>query len=137
MKFLPYFILLVSSIVYAVDSAPLPPEMNTNSAAPSEATMNSDSSEVSGDNQAQELSPQEDEFYNNHSLEPEVTLIYRDKSTIQEYRLDGRLYLVKIMPDQGAPYYLMDIDGDGLLESSSYDIDAGNWVPQWILFSWK
>ena len=54
----------------------------------------------------------------------------------EEYRRNGQLYMVKVIPEQGYPYYLVDTDGDGYLETQRNDIEAGLLVPQWILFSW-
>jgi hypothetical protein len=69
------------------------------------------------------------------ALEPEITIIRRDDATITEYRVNGNLYMVKIVPAFGPPYYLIDRDGDGQMEgrSSIYDDII---VPQWVLFSW-
>lgn len=68
-------------------------------------------------------------------LEPEVTIIQRDTDTVQEYRLNGRLYMVKITPSVGAPYYLIDTDGDGQMETRQNDLRSSK-VPQWVIFSW-
>ena len=69
------------------------------------------------------------------ALEPEVTIIRKDDATITEYRVNGNLYMVKIVPFVGKPYYLIDRDGDGEMEgrTSIYDDII---VPQWVLFSW-
>lgn len=66
---------------------------------------------------------------------PEVTIIETDREVITEYRVRGRLYLVRIEPVAGPPYYLLDVNGDGVL-----DVQQGNMpdlaLPQWQLFSW-
>lgn len=69
-------------------------------------------------------------------LEPDVTIIQRKDATYEEYRLNGRLYMVKVVPFVGPPYYFIDRDGDGLMEARSYDQDAQPRVPQWVIFSW-
>jgi hypothetical protein len=69
-------------------------------------------------------------------IQPAVTLQEHDNRTVEEYRVNNKLYMVKITPAVGAPYYLIDDDGSGDLE---YRRDAGgrdNRVPQWVLFSW-
>lgn len=38
-------------------------------------------------------------------------------STLEEYSVNGRVYMVRVVPDQGVPYYILDADGDGRLES--------------------
>ena len=68
-------------------------------------------------------------------IEPEVTIIRRDEEVIEEYRVNGVLYMVKVTPKVGKPYYLIDGDGDGKMEtrSSLYNDPV---VPQWVIFSW-
>lgn len=68
-------------------------------------------------------------------VEPEVTIIRRGRDIIEEYRVNGQLYMVKITPAVGYPYYFVDMDGDGNLETRSYGIPELT-VPQWILFRW-
>ncbi|TAJ91630.1 MAG: DUF2782 domain-containing protein [Gammaproteobacteria bacterium] len=69
-------------------------------------------------------------------IEPEITIIRKEKETIQEYRLNGRLYMVKITPVVGKPYYLMDRNGDGTMEYRIMEDYERERVPQWVLFSW-
>ena len=70
------------------------------------------------------------------NLEPQVTIIRRAENTIEEYRVNGQLYMVKMTPDVGEPYYLVDTDGDGSLETTRHNLDANHNIPQWILFRW-
>lgn len=70
------------------------------------------------------------------ALEPEIIIIQREQETVQEYRINGQLYKVKITPSSGAAYYLIDTDGDGELETRSNDIVSDSSIPQWVLFSW-
>jgi hypothetical protein len=70
------------------------------------------------------------------AIEPEVTIIRKKDATIEEYRINGNLYMVKITPVVGKPYYLVDRDGDGQMESRVNDIYNDIIVPQWVLFSW-
>ncbi|HEY5789143.1 MAG TPA: DUF2782 domain-containing protein [Gammaproteobacteria bacterium] len=69
-------------------------------------------------------------------LEPDVTIIQRETETVYEYRLNGALYMVKVVPAQGAPYYLLDMDGDGTLESRRGELDPGVMVPHWMILRW-
>jgi len=68
-------------------------------------------------------------------LQPEVTIVHRGKETIEEYRVGGQLYMVKITPSNGIPYYLMDTDGDGSLETRRNDLENPS-VVQWRIFTW-
>lgn len=49
-------------------------------------------------------------------LEPTVTIREEEERLIEEYSINGRLYMVKVTPKGGVPYYYIDTDGDGQLE---------------------
>lgn len=53
---------------------------------------------------------------------------------VEEYRQDGRLYMVKVTPARGRPYYLMDTDGNGRLNRD----DVADHVSPvyWTLYEW-
>lgn len=68
------------------------------------------------------------------SVEPQVTIIQRDGETVEEHRVNGKLYMVKVTPSHGVPYYLMDEDGSGALKRYD-DLDSGLRVPKWVIFS--
>lgn len=69
-------------------------------------------------------------------IEPEITIQHRADATIEEYRVNGMLYMVKVTPKIGKPYYLVDRDGDGRMEARMSEIYDDITVPQWVLFSW-
>jgi len=73
--------------------------------------------------------------YQGETVEPEVTIIETEKETIYEYRVRGQLYMVKVQPQLGPPYYLLDTNGDGRLDVQQ-DRVWNNAVPQWVLFNW-
>lgn len=66
-------------------------------------------------------------------VEPQVTIIERADRTIEEYRVNGRLVAVKITPSAGPPYYLLDTNGDGLVDQRRDDLDQTSGVVQWII----
>jgi len=68
-------------------------------------------------------------------LQPEVTITKRGGDVIEEYSVGGRVYMVKITPSKGLPYYLVDSDGDGSLETRRNELDNPE-VVKWRLFSW-
>lgn len=70
------------------------------------------------------------------NLEPEITIIKRDGKTVHEYRVNGTVYMVKIIPNSGPAYYLIDKDGDGNMETRRSDLEKGLKVPQWLLYKW-
>jgi hypothetical protein len=49
-------------------------------------------------------------------LEPTVTIREEEDRRIEEYRVNGRVYMIKVTPKNGIPYYYIDSDGDGQLE---------------------
>lgn len=49
-------------------------------------------------------------------LEPTVTIREEEDRRIEEYRINGRVYMIKVTPKKGIPYYYIDSDGDGQLE---------------------
>ncbi len=68
--------------------------------------------------------------------EESVYIFQKENSTVVEYRRNGLLFMVKITPDSGSPYYLIDNDGDGVLEPQQHPFSSGLIVPQWVLYSW-
>lgn len=51
-------------------------------------------------------------------VEPSVTIRQEEDKTIEEYRYNGQIYMVKVTPKVGLPYYLIDANGDGILEAT-------------------
>jgi len=51
-------------------------------------------------------------------VEPTVTIREEDDKTYEEYRYNGQIYMVKVTPKVGLPYYLIDANGDGMLEAT-------------------
>ncbi len=69
-------------------------------------------------------------------MTPEVKIIKKDNATIHEYRVNDVLYMIKVIPGIGPPYYLIDTDGDGSLESRYNNLEPGIMVPQWMIYRW-
>ena len=62
---------------------------------------------------------------------PDVTIIAGEERTIYEYRQNGELRMIKVVPNWGKPYYLVPRDrtsGFGDLER------AEMLLPSWVLF---
>lgn len=66
--------------------------------------------------------------------EPQVTIVKKGETKVEEYRMNGKLYMMKVTPEHGTSYYLVDEQG------------AGNWVrrevtgptlsvPMWVVHS--
>lgn len=70
------------------------------------------------------------------TLDPDITIFRKGKKTIQEFRKNGVLYMVKIIPKIGPTYYLIDTDGDGNIDVRGNDLDSGTKINQWKLLEW-
>lgn len=69
-------------------------------------------------------------------VDPEITIVEEEDKTIYEYRdNEGKLYMVKVVPERGRPYYLLDTDGDGELDVQQYDPRQVA-VQLWELLRW-
>lgn len=68
-------------------------------------------------------------------LEPEVTITQRGEDTVEEFRIRGRLYMVKVTPPHGVPYFLVDQTGNGTLVPYQSALPTLS-VPMWIIRSW-
>ncbi len=80
--------------------------------------------------------PLPDRVQSGEPLEPEVRIIRREQEVIEEYRQGGRLYMVRVVPRGAPPYYLVDSDGDGRLDTRWVEAAPGVLIPSWVLFSW-
>ena len=66
--------------------------------------------------------------------EPEVTIRQEGDRSVEEYRVNGFLYAIKVTPKTGAPYYLVAVDEDGNYVRS--DQPNGLRIPSWKIFEW-
>ncbi len=64
--------------------------------------------------------------------EPDVTIRKKGKDTIEEYRINGELYMMKVTPEHGVPYYLHKEDQEGGWVNVGPNKPLA--VPKWILF---
>ncbi len=70
------------------------------------------------------------------ALEPKVTITEDKRGMVEEYRMNGALYMIKVTPKVGPVYYLVDADGDGELESRRNELDPDVMIPSWMIFRW-
>lgn len=66
-------------------------------------------------------------------LKPQVTTIERKDETVEEYRVNGKLRMVKVTPRHGHAYYLLANANGGFVRYDS--LDSGLKVPLWLLYS--
>lgn len=68
------------------------------------------------------------------AAEPAVTIIKKGEDTVEEYRINGELYMMKVTPPHGKPYYLMKEDqesGWSRMEGPTAPLV----IPKWVLFN--
>ena len=67
----------------------------------------------------------------------EVNIITEGDKRIEEYSLNGQIYMVKIHQKGFPPYYLIDRDGDGRMDEQVSELmGPGAAPPNWVLFRW-
>ena len=73
------------------------------------------------------LAPLDDDFGS------EVSIRQQDGDTIEEYRVNGRLYKIRVIPLRGEPYILIDRRGDGAFVRHDGPGEPGLSVPMWVI----
>ena len=67
------------------------------------------------------------------TLEPQVTIKKREGATVEEYRINGKLYKIKVTPENGPPYILVDQKGDGSFVPMDTPGTPQLSVPMWVI----
>ena len=65
--------------------------------------------------------------------EPQITIVKKKNGdTVEEYRLNGQLYMMKVTPSHGVPYYMHreDQEGGWLNDGPNKPLV----VPKWTIF---
>ncbi len=65
--------------------------------------------------------------------EPQITILQRGQDKVEEYRIRGRLYMIKVTPPHGRPYFLVDPRGNGQMVRYD-DLSPNLLVPLWLIF---
>jgi len=73
----------------------------------------------------------------NHLRQPQIIVRPVPSGEVEEYRSGGQLYMLKIKPEKGRSYYLVDSDGDGRLETRRAELDSDFVIPHWVLKRWR
>jgi hypothetical protein len=121
---LPFVLLIFSHASIAADDIP-PPSLNK---AETNFTQQNKTESVP-------TIPDDEADDSRNIPEPEVRIIRKKDTVIEEYRVNGRIRFVKITPSSGSPYYMVDTDGDGILETRD-DNFTNPPINQWILLEW-
>jgi hypothetical protein len=66
---------------------------------------------------------------------PAVTIKPSGQGRVVEYRANGKLYMLKVIPKVGKPYYLIDAKGDGQFARQD-SLDSGMRPPMWVIKEW-
>ena len=70
-------------------------------------------------------------------LEPQVVIRQEEGHRVEEYMSGGQVYMIRIVPDVGPPYYLIDTTGDGNF-NERLAVDQFHRVhpPHWKILEW-
>lgn len=69
--------------------------------------------------------------YQRSPTEPQVVITSGEDATFYEYRVNGELVEIKVVPKVGPPYYLVPAP-DGWIRRGQSEVR----VPSWVIFSW-
>ncbi len=88
------------------------------------------------DERPPKLEPLPESEVGEEELQPEVTIRREGKNKIEEYSIGGRVYMIKVIPPIGPPYYLLDTDGDGNMDVRRSDLEENLRIHQWKILEW-
>lgn len=83
--------------------------------------------------QSEQEMPELPDLGTDSAMEPQVTIKKGDEETIEEYRVNGQLYMIKVIPRIGKPYFLMNKRSPAG-EIHRGDMESGVSVPMWQLY---
>ncbi len=63
---------------------------------------------------------------------PQIVIRPGESEVFYEYRVNGQLMEIKVVPEVGPEYYLVPADGGGWIRENETDM----LVPSWVIFSW-
>jgi hypothetical protein len=115
---------LLPLTLQAQDNLEVPPEIPPEGAPLSEPlSLPEDEAESTSPDANQGIPTNDDEAplppkVQDEQIEPTVNIRDEEGRRIEEYSRNGQVYMVKVIPDKGVPYYYIDSDGDGRLETS-------------------
>jgi hypothetical protein len=64
--------------------------------------------------------------------EPQITIRNKGRERVEEFRLKGKLYMIRVVPPKGKPFYLIDQTGRGQFTRHDGPV-APEAVPQWVI----
>ena len=63
--------------------------------------------------------------------EPEITITTAGEEQREEFRMGGNLYMIKVVPKKGKPYYLIDNEGKGKFDQADPQHTVS--PPMWVI----
>jgi Protein of unknown function (DUF2782) len=63
----------------------------------------------------------------------DIEIVEGEDRTIYEYRNNGILVMIKVVPKVGRPYYMVPADGTAHYEDLDFKKDL---YPQWVILEW-
>jgi hypothetical protein len=70
-------------------------------------------------------------------LEPTVTIRTGDNGdVIEEYRQAGEVYMIRVKPERGPEYTIVDTNGDGKLDKRDVEESGGAVPVTWVIAEW-
>ena len=121
-----FSLIVFSSMVMAADNVPPPPSMDKSKT----------NTTVNNKTKREKIPVLPNEADDSRNIpQPEVRIIKKKDTVIEEYRVNGKIRYIKITPRSGPAYYMVDKDGDGVVETRENDLDNPP-INQWILLEW-
>ena len=62
----------------------------------------------------------------------EIVIRSGEDEVFYEYRVNGQLVEIKVVPEAGPEYYLVPADGGGWIREGETDL----LIPSWVIFRW-
>ena len=63
----------------------------------------------------------------------DIQIVEGEDKIVYEYRQNGVLMMIKVVPDKGKPYYMVPADGSAHFESLDLKKSL---FPQWVIIEW-
>ncbi len=63
---------------------------------------------------------------------PQIVIRPGEREVFYEYRVNGQLMEIKVVPEAGPEYYLVPSDGGGWIREAESEM----LIPSWVLFRW-
>lgn len=69
--------------------------------------------------------------YRSDTSGPQIIIRNQEDRTYYEYRVNGVLREIRVVPEVGSPYYLVPANGGFIRQDESQLL-----VPSWVIFNW-